>query len=90
MAMVNFGMTSIVTTATISAVKAAGPAAGLGGTLGAVAVVTFLVLLVTREAASQGSARASRLLVRGLTIGIAPLGLAFVMIAAAQLHDVLK
>ena len=81
-------MVSTVTTATVAAVtRASGPGFATG--LGAAAVLTFLALLILREAVGSAPDQPSQLLVRGLSIGLVPLGIAFAAILIAALAQVL-
>jgi hypothetical protein len=49
-------------------------------------VLAFLGLLILREAVSIAPDRRRRLLARGLTIAVLPLGYAFLLIAATRLR----
>lgn len=81
-------MVSTVTTATVAAVTAA-TGRDMAGGLGLVAVLTFLAFLILREAVGVAPDRRSQLLVRGLTIGLVPLGMAFAAIAVTSLAQML-
>jgi hypothetical protein len=78
-------MISSVTTSTITAIALEG---GVSTALSFVAVLAFLSLLITREMVGPSAGRL-QVLARGLQIGIIPLGLAFVMIAAYNLVQLL-
>mgnify|MGYP001250112413 CR=1 FL=1 len=78
---------STVTTATVDAVTRAG-GVGFASGLGAAAVLTFLALLIIREAVGVAPDPRARRLVRGLTIGLVPLGMAFAAIVVASLAQV--
>lgn len=82
-------MVSTVTAATVAAVTRAS-GAGFASGLGAAAVLTFLALLILREAVGMAPDPRSRLLARGLTIGLVPLGMAFAAIVVASLAQVLR
>ncbi len=83
-------MISTVTTATVTTVTSAtSTVGGVVGALGLVAVLTFLALLIEKEIVSAGASARSRMFARCLNIGIVPLGFAFLMIAGAQLLQVL-
>jgi hypothetical protein len=58
---------------------------GAGLSLALVAVLSFFTLLVAREMVVSTSGRWSQLLLRGLNIGLVPLGLAFVAVAGYHL-----
>jgi hypothetical protein len=75
-------MSSLVTTSTIAA-------ADLSDALALVAVLAFLVIVIQKELASSTSDRRLLTLSRGLDIAIVPLGVAFVMIAAAWVVRIL-
>jgi hypothetical protein len=82
-------MISTVTTSTVTTITSVTTAAGLAGALGMVAVLLFLTLLITREMMSAGNGGRAVALRRGLTIGLVPLALTFLMIASSQLVRVL-
>lgn len=84
------GVISTVTTSTVTTITSATAVTGLAGGFALVAVLAFLVLLIGKEMASSTSQGRLALLARGLNIGLLPLGLAFGMIAIAQLAQVLR
>ena len=71
------------------ALAAGGPAASTND-LALISVLTFLALVLQKEAIGAGAPDRSRDLHRGLNIGIIPLGLATVMIAALRLAQLLS
>lgn len=79
-------MIATVTTSTIAAVTAMG---SLGVTMGIVAVVALLVFLCVRELAGAGQDGKRKFLARSLEIGIVPLFIAFVMIIAMKIAEIL-
>ncbi|MGH2352076.1 MAG: hypothetical protein ACRDI2_24900 [Chloroflexota bacterium] len=81
-------MISIVTISTVSTVAAWGTVAGLAEALALIVVLTFLVLLIQKEMVSAGSTESARVFSRGLNIGIAPLAIAFAIIAGARVLQV--
>jgi hypothetical protein len=83
-------------TAVLAVVVAAGGRAAAGGTatastddLALILVLTFVVLVVYKEAVGTGGQPWQRALGRGLMIGIVPLGLAFALIVGVRLVHVL-
>jgi hypothetical protein len=76
---------STVTTSTVTTIVALSSVLGLREALSLVAVLAFLALLITREIVGSSNSRNGALIVRGLNIGIIPLGVAFVLIAGATL-----
>mgnify|MGYP001274096496 FL=1 len=79
-------MISTVTTATISTVTTV----TIAGSLALVSVLTLLGLLLQKELTTASDSRLARALGRALTIGIIPLLMAFLMIAAFRIYHVLK
>lgn len=79
-------MISTVTTSTVSTITTA----ALAGSLALVGILVLLVLLVQKELA--GAAEGSRLksLSRYLNVGIIPLAIAFVLIVAFRVVEVLR
>lgn len=77
-------MVSTVTTASATAVMG-----DASGTLSLIAVLVFLSMLVAREILSGTPGATPGALARGLTIGVVPLGLGFVIIAAIRLLQLL-
>ncbi|MCL5027328.1 MAG: hypothetical protein M1531_12700 [Chloroflexi bacterium] len=82
-------MTSIVTASTLAALRSV-TAVDLAGGLALVAILTFLALAIYKEVLSSSADEPALSLSRGLYIGIIPLGIAFVMIALAQLYHVVR
>jgi hypothetical protein len=84
----------VVSTVTSSTVAALAPATGVASALALVAVLTCLALLIQQEIVSTVASAPPEAwpgaLRRGLNIGIAPLGLACVVIAAVQILAVLR
>src|SRR2546430_880473 len=78
-----------ITVTTITTITAITASAGLfGSTLAFAALITFTLLVISREVVSaNGSAVWTRHLGRGLAIGIIPLGFAFAMIVWFKLSD---
>jgi len=64
--------------------------AGLGMALGLVAVITLIALLGVRELAAASDNGSHRLLARSLDIGIVPLIIAFAMIVAVKIVEILS
>jgi hypothetical protein len=84
-------VSSFVTASTAAAVSANTPGGVVPGDFITLLIAfSFLVLLIAREANSAAPDRRRRLLARGLTITVLPLGYAFVLIAAAHLRWALE
>lgn len=81
-------MISLVTPSTISRVLESALAPGIWQFTSLVVALTFLVLLVETELVDETKRPSSRLLVRGVRIGILPLGFAFAVITVAILLQV--
>ena len=79
-------MISTVTTSTVSTVTTV----ALAGSLALIAIVVLLILLVQKELASAGSDQRLERLSKVLNIGIVPLLIAFVLIAASKVMEVLR
>lgn len=79
-------MISAVTTATISTVTTA----TVAGSLALMSVLTLLGLLLQKEVTTASDSRLARALGRALMIGIIPLWMAFLMIAAVRIYHVLQ
>lgn len=78
-------MVTFVTPSTIASVAASASSPGLAQFLALVVAATFLVLLVETEVVDEALSPGARFLARGVSIGILPLGVAFVAITAAAL-----
>ena len=79
-------MISTVTTGTITTITTM---TGLGMALGLVAVITLIAFLGVRELAAAGDNGSHRLLARSLDVGIVPLIIAFAMIVAVKIVEIL-
>ena len=62
---------------------------GFGMALGLVAVIALIVFLGVRELATASEGGRQRLLAKSLEIGIVPLIIAFVMIVAMEIVEIL-
>ena len=80
------GMISTVTTTTVSTITSA---AGIGASLGLIAVVVLLSFLVTKELAGAGDHPRLQRLSRFLNIAIVPLMMVFTGIVVAKVVEVL-
>jgi len=76
-------MISTVTTSTVTTVT------GFGMTLGLVAVIALIAFLGVRELATASEGGTQRLLAKSLDIGIVPLIIAFAMIIAMEMVEIL-
>jgi len=76
-------MISTVTTSTVTTMI------GFGMTLGLVAVITLIAFLGVRELATASEGGTQRLLAKSLDIGIVPLIIAFAMIIAMEMVEIL-
>jgi hypothetical protein len=81
-------MSTIVSDFTVTTVSTVS-AQGLADAIMVVSVIALLALLVMKDVASNTSSRWLGVLSRGLNIAVVPLGLAFVMIAAARVLAVI-
>lgn len=81
-------MITAVTPSTLSRALESVSAPGLAQFLSLVVAITFLVLLVETELVDETTSPSSRLLARGVRIGVLPLGFAFVVITAAFLLQI--
>ena len=79
-------MVSTVTTTTVTTVTTM---IGFGATLGAIAVITLAVFLSARELAAASEGSTQKFLARSLNIPIAPLVIAFAMIVAMKVVEIL-
>ena len=82
-------MISTVTTSTISTITSVTTTIGFGVIIGMVAVVTLLVFLCTSELAAFSQDSKYRVLAKSLDIVIAPLFIAFTLIAAMKIVEIL-
>jgi len=78
-------MITTVTTSTITTVAAM----GLTATISIVAVVTLIGFLTTKELASANLSPSSQLIARFLSVGILPMVMAFAIIVAVKIAEVL-
>ncbi len=76
-------MISTVTTSTVTTMT------GFGMALGLVAVITLIAFLGVRELATASRGGTQRLLAKSLDIGIVPLIIAFAMIIAMEMVEIL-
>jgi len=76
-------MISTVTTSTVTTMT------GFGMTLGLVAVIALIAFLGVRELATASEGGTRRLLAKSLDIGIVPLIIAFAMIIAMEMVEIL-
>jgi len=76
-------MISTVTTSTVTTMT------GFGMTLGLVAVIALIAFLGVRELATASEGGTQRLLAKSLDIGIVPLIIAFAMIIAMEMVEIL-
>lgn len=82
-------MITTVTTSTITTVTTITTMIGFGATLGLIAVVALILFLCARQVAAAGNSNTQRLLARSLDISIAPLVIAFVIIAVMKVAEIL-
>jgi len=82
-------MISTVTTSTVTTITSVVSTAGMGASLALVAILAFLVLVIQREVVSVTAGKRS-VLGRGLSIGLIPLGFAFLMIAGSRVIEALR
>jgi hypothetical protein len=83
-------MITTVTTSTVTTITSTVTTRGLAGGLALVVVLLFLVLVIQREIVGSTTSGRWRTMMRGLNIGLIPIGLAFSMIAGARLIQVLR
>jgi energy-converting hydrogenase Eha subunit E len=76
-------MISTVTTSTVSTVTIAGSLAFVG-------TILLLVFLILKETSTASSSDRSQTVRQVLNIGLAPLGIAFILIAITKLIQVLR
>ena len=81
-------MISTVTTSTITTVSTIA-ALGLTATISVVAVATLIVFLITKQLVGASPSLPSQLIAKFLTIGILPLIMAFAVIVAVKIAEVL-
>ena len=82
-------MISTVTTSTVTTVTTVTTMIGFGLALGLVAVIALVIFLCAKELAAASRGSTSRLLVGALDVGIVPLIVAFAMIAAMRVVEIL-
>ena len=82
-------MISTVTTSTVTTVTTVTTMIGFGMTLGMVAVIALATFLCARELAAASEGGTSRFLAGSLNIAIVPLVIAFAMIVAMKVVEVL-
>ena len=78
-------ITTVTTVTTVTTIAAL----GLTTTLSVVAVTTLMLFLSTRELASSGNSRFSLRLARFAGVGILPLVMAFAVVVAIKIAEVL-
>jgi phosphoglycerol transferase MdoB-like AlkP superfamily enzyme len=76
-------MISTVTTSTVSTVT-------IAGSLALVGILLLLVFLILKETSTASSTGRSRTVRQVLNIGLAPLGIAFIIIAITKVIQVLR
>ena len=79
-------MISTVTTTTVSTIVST---VIIAGTLGLLAVLTLIGLLVTKELASAGESRRLQYLARALNVAILPLLVTFAAIVTVKVVEIL-
>ena len=79
-------MISTVTTTTVSTVTTV----ALAASLGLIAIVTLLALLIQKELVTVGSGARTQALGRALNMAIVPLLMAFALIVAVKVAEVLR
>jgi len=62
----------------------------MAGSLGMVAVITLLILLIQKELITVGEGPRTKVLVRALNIAIVPLLMAFALTMAVKVAEVLR
>ena len=81
-------MISTVTTSTITTVSTIA-ALGLTATISAVAVITLIAFLTTKQLAGASPSLSSQLTAKFLNVGILPMIMAFAVIVAVKIAEVL-
>lgn len=79
-------MISTVTTSTVSTITTS----ALAGAVALVAILVLLFLLIQKELASSAAGTRFRTLTRVLNIGIIPLLMAFVVVVAVRVAEILR
>jgi hypothetical protein len=79
-------MISTVTTSTVSTVTTA----AIAGSVALIGVLVLFVLLFQKEVTTAADSGRMKRLSRALTIGIIPLLIAFILVAAYRVMDVLR
>ncbi len=82
-------MISTVTTSTISTITSVTATIGFGITVGLVAVIALLAFFSIRELAAASENHKYRFLARSLDVAIAPLIIAFIIIVAVKMVEIL-
>ena len=82
-------MISTVITSTITTITTVTAIVGFGLALGVVAVVALIGLLSAKELTSTSGNSTHKLLAKSLDVGIVPLGMAFVVIVAVEVVEIL-
>ena len=82
-------MISTVITSTITTITTVTAIVGFGLALGVVAVVVLIGLLSAKELSSASGNSTHRLLARSLDVGIVPLAIAFAVIVAVKVVEIL-
>lgn len=87
-------MITTITTSTISTITTVTTSVtatiNLGVVLGAVSVVTLLLFLCAKELAAASNSNSQKILARFLDIGIIPLAVAFVLIVAMKVIEIVS
>ena len=82
-------MISTVITSTITTITTVTAIVGFGVALGVVAVVALIGLLGAKELTSVSASSTHRFLAKSLDVGIVPLGIAFAVIVAVKVVEIL-
>lgn len=82
-------MISTVTTSTVTTITTVTTMLGVGVGLGLVAVIALITLLGIRELAATSAGSSRKFLVKSLDVSIVPLIIAFVMIVAMRVTEIL-
>ncbi len=82
-------MITTVTTSTISTITSVTATIGFGIAIGIVAVVALLAFFSARELAAASENHKYRFLARSLDVAIAPLIIAFIIIVAVKMMEIL-
>ncbi len=79
----------MVTTVTTSTVTTVTTMIGFGAAMGVMAVIALLTFLCIRQLAAVSKGDSHRFLARSLDVGIVPLFIAFIMIVAVKILEIL-